>query len=325
MKNSAYIAYALLGLIWGTPFIFTHWAAAYITPAQIVLIRVVSGFVPVLLFALATRALKWWHVRHIHHFLAMAALATALYYLAFAKGTILLLSSVAGMLSGAIPLFSGLCAVIFLRSEPIHRRTLTGMLLGFAGIVMIARPWQTGLGAVDPLGILYIVLGSLSLGCSFVYARKFISPLGIAPAALCTYQMGLGAIVLLPNVDDTGITAIFQDTDATLGLILGLGTIGTGMAYILYYVLVEKLGAVRTASVTYIPPVVALFIGCILADEPLHGSDLVAVGAILCGVFIMQTGQKSPAAPPKNISHTGKRIKRASHQTSKRPAPSSCN
>ncbi|WP_114087945.1 DMT family transporter [Thalassospira profundimaris] len=325
MRNSAYIAYMALGLIWGTPFIFTHWAAAYVTPAQIVLIRVISGFVPVLLFALATRSLKWWHLRHAHHFVAMAALATVLYYLAFAKGTILLLSSVAGMLSGAIPLFSGLCALLFLRDEPLNRRLLGGLILGFFGIVVIARPWQTGLDAVNPLGILYIVLGSLSLGCSFVYARKFISPLGIAPAALCTYQMGLSAIVLLLTVDATNVTAIFQDTYATLGLILGLGTIGTGIAYILYYLLVAKLGAIRTASVTYIPPVVALFIGCTLAGEPLHGADLVAISAILLGVFIMQTGRQVSASPSKHASVTTKRISCPSRPTSPNSTPSPCN
>lgn len=292
MKNTGYIAYIILGLIWGTPFIFTHWAAVHITPAQIVLLRVVSGFIPVLVFALATRVLKWWHLRHAHHFLAMAGLATALYYLAFAKGTILLLSSVAGMLSGAIPLFSCLCALVFLRSEPLNRRSIGGMALGFAGVLVIARPWETGLGTVDPFGVLYIVLGSLSLGASFVYARKFISPLGIAPAALCTYQMGLGAIALLVTVDMNGAGAIFNEPKAAIGLIVGLGAVGTGMAYILYYLIVQKLGAVTAASVTYIPPVVALFIGCALAGEPLHGIDVVATIAILAGVFTMQTGRQ---------------------------------
>ncbi|OSQ38331.1 DMT family transporter [Thalassospira mesophila] len=298
MKNSGYIAYVILGLIWGTPFIFTHWAAVYITPAQIVLVRVISGFIPVLLFAIATRALKWRHLRHAHHFLAMAALATALYYLAFAKGTILLLTSVAGMLSGAIPLFSCLCALVFLRSEPLGRQSIGGMLMGFAGVLVIARPWETGLGTVDPMGVLYIVLGSLSLGASFVYARKFISPLGIAPAALCTYQMGLGAIALLLTVDLGGASAIFNDTKAAIGLILGLGAVGTGVAYILYYLIVQKLGAVTAASVTYIPPVVALFIGCALAGEPLHLLDLAATIAILAGVFTMQAGRQRHIKTP---------------------------
>ena len=96
----AYAAFAALGLIWGSNFIFVKWAALSISPSQIVLLRVLFGFLPLLVAALATRALHWRHWRHAHHFLMMSLLATTFYYVAFAKGTVLLLSSVAGMLSG---------------------------------------------------------------------------------------------------------------------------------------------------------------------------------------------------------------------------------
>jgi drug/metabolite transporter (DMT)-like permease len=110
MQIIAYGAFALLGLIWGSNFIFVKWAAVSITPEQIVLLRIIFGFMPLFVFALVTRALHWRDFRHLHHFMVMAVLATAFYYLAFAKGTVLLLSSVAGMLSGAIPLFTFLTA-----------------------------------------------------------------------------------------------------------------------------------------------------------------------------------------------------------------------
>ena len=54
------------------------WAGAYFTPGQIVLLRVVFGLVPVLVYALATKALSWTHVRHTHHFLVMSLLVAAL-------------------------------------------------------------------------------------------------------------------------------------------------------------------------------------------------------------------------------------------------------
>ena len=92
--------------------------------------------------------------------LVMSILATTIYYLAFAKGTVLMLSSVAGMLSGAIPLFTFVTAFIFLREEPINRRTAGGTLLGFLGILLIARPWDQNLGAVDMAGVFWIVAGS---------------------------------------------------------------------------------------------------------------------------------------------------------------------
>lgn len=291
MKRAAYGAFVLLGLIWGSNFIFMKWAAASIKPAQIVLLRVIFGFVPLFAFALISRSLIWQHMRHAHHFFVMAMLATVLYYLAFAKGTVLLLSSVAGMLSGAIPLFTFVTAWLFLRDEPLNGRSIGGTLLGFAGVLLIARPWSGDIAQVSVAGVLWMIGGSLSVGCSFVYARKFISPLKISPLALTTYQIGLALIVLFLTTDQHGITQVFADRRATIGLILGLGLCGTGLAYIFYYFIVDRLGAVAASGVTYIPPVVALLIGVLWVGEPVKPLDFIAVTAILAGVAVLQSGR----------------------------------
>ncbi len=176
VKNAAYLAFVLLGVIWGSNFIFMKWAAEDISPSQIVLLRVVFGFLPIFFVALAKRALRWKHLRYVHHFVVMSLLATAVYYLAFAKGTALLPSSIAGLLSGAIPLFTFICAWLFLSEEHINITKAAGVALGFVGVLLIARPWSS-LGAIDVPGVVYMMIGSMSVGCSFVYARRFISPL----------------------------------------------------------------------------------------------------------------------------------------------------
>jgi drug/metabolite transporter (DMT)-like permease len=230
----------------------------------------------------------------------MSLIATALYYLAFAKGTVLL-SSVAGMLSGAIPLFTFLVAWVFLRAEPLNVRSACGTLLGFLGILLIARPWtasEAGAGDLSLVGVLWMLAGSLSLGVSFVYARRFVSLLGLSPVALATYQMGIAALILACVTDLDGIGAVFEDARAALGLIVGLGLAGTGLAYVLYYLLVQRMGAVRASAVTYLPPVVALLIG-VAAGEPVRGLDLVAMAAILAGVWIVQGARAAGAPAPR--------------------------
>lgn len=297
MKNIAYLAFVALGVIWGTNFVFMKWAAVLITPSQIVLVRIFFGFLPILLFALVTRSLRMSHLRYMHHFLVMALLATVFYYYAFAKGTSMLLSSVAGMLSGAIPLFAFACALLFLRQEPLTKRTAVGVLLGFSGVLLIARPWATGVGGISLEGVLYMILGSLSVGCSFVYAKRFLTGLNISPVALSTYQIGLALVVIAAFTDFNGIGRILEDRRAFIGVSVGLGLLGTGIAYVLYYFIVHRLGALAAASVTYIPPVVALLIGFFVAHEPVHAIDLVAISAILAGVYVVQTGRKQPPKP----------------------------
>lgn len=94
------------------------WASETITAGQITLLRVLFGFLPVLVYAAIQGASDRHHARYLHHFLVMSLIATSIYYFAFAAGTSLLPSGVAGALSGAIPLFS------FLSDLDIHRSRL---------------------------------------------------------------------------------------------------------------------------------------------------------------------------------------------------------
>ena len=76
--------------------------------------------------------------------------------------------------------------------------------------------------------------------------------------------------------------------------------LGTGIAYVLYYYLVRRMGAVQASTVRYLPPVVALLIG-LFVGEPLHAMDLIAMGEILGGVYVIQTSgaareQRAPNA-----------------------------
>ena len=74
----------------------------------------------------------------------------------------------------------------------------------------------------------------------------------------------------------------------------GLGLGGTGLAYILYYLIVDQLGAVAASGVTYIPPVVALIIGVLWVGDPVRPLDWIAMAAILAGVGVLQSGRSIP-------------------------------
>ena len=182
--DRALVAWVALGVIWGSNFIFMKWATEFITPSQVVLVRVAMGFVPVLIYALVKGQLQLVQLKHSLHFFAMACLAAAVYYYGFAKGTSLLPSGIAGAVSGAIPIFSLIAAVIILPGENLTRSKAAGLIVGFLGVVAIARPFGAGLSSAASEGVLYMVAGSMSLGISFVYARKFITPLGMGRSSV---------------------------------------------------------------------------------------------------------------------------------------------
>jgi drug/metabolite transporter (DMT)-like permease len=178
------------------------------------------------------------------------------------------------------------------------------VILGFLGVFLIARPWRDGDGTgFDLCGVGYMVLGSLSIGSSFVYARRFMANLNISPLALSTYQVGFALCILAVVTPFSGLGNIGHSAVALTGLVLGLGLTGTGAAYVLYYYIVQRMGAVQASTVMYLPAVVALLVGCLLVGEPLTLMDLIAMSAILGGVYATQTS-RSARSPPDTANRS---------------------
>ena len=286
----AYAALAALGLIWGSNFIFMKWVTALISPTQTVFLRVLFGFLPLAVTAWRAGVITRSQLRHLPHFAIMSVLATTFYYYGFVAGTALLPTSVAGLLSGSIPIFTFICAWLFLREDRPTARMAAGIALGFGGIALSARPLE-GAGGVPLAGVLWMVAGTLSVGVSFVYARLFLSPLKLPPLALATWQTGLATLTLLVLTDFTGIGAIATDHRALLGGVVGLGMLGTGGAFLIYYVIIENLGPVQASGATYIAPVVAVIIGAAVGER-ITALEILAFALILGGVVLIQTSKR---------------------------------
>ncbi|MFT5113594.1 MAG: drug/metabolite transporter (DMT)-like permease [Parasphingorhabdus sp.] len=297
MKLFPLAMFWLLGIIWGSNFIYMKLASELISPLQIVLLRVLFGLLPVAIYAYWKSALKWQHLKHIGHFLVMALIGTIAYYYGFAKGTSLLLSSVSGALSGLTSITSFIIALIFLQDEKSTLQKALGIGIGFLGVVLIANPFGHSLTHTSVEGVIYNLVGSIGVGTSFVYAKKYILKLDIPVSAIITYQLALSLIILIFVTDLQGIGNIWTDRHVAAGLVIGLGILGTGLAYIIYYFIIENLGAVAASSVTYIPPVVAIAIGVILVGEDVGVLDYIGTGFIFLGVTLVN--QKSAA------SHSG--------------------
>ena len=99
-------------------------------------------------------------------------------------------------------------------------------------------------------------------------------------------------MVLACVTDFTGISHLANDTTALVSSIFGLGLLGTGVAYLCYYYIIEHLGALVASSATYVPPVVALAIGALLVGEPIVLRDYAATALILAAVAVVAIANK---------------------------------
>lgn len=286
-----YLVFALLGLFWGSNFIYMKWAAELITPLQITLLRVFFGFLPLAFVAWQKGVVHRHQARHLPHFVVMAVLATAFYYFAIAEGTALLPSGIAGILGGSISIFTTIATLLFLRTEKLNGLMLGGVLVGFAGIVLIAQPWEVTDRTINMTGVAWMLAATTILGVSYVYVRRFLSPNNLPPLALATWQTGLALLLLLTVTDRTGMGNILQNWHAAAGVAIGLGVLGTGMAFLIYYYLLQELGAVAASGATYITPNVALLIGW-AAGEKVGILEIAAIVLVLASIAMLQIGRQ---------------------------------
>lgn len=294
--RKAQAAFLLYGLLSGANFIFMKWGAASISPMQVAFVRVFFGFLPLALMAWHLKVVHVRQVRHLGHFLVMGLVATAFYFFAITRGTALLPSGLAAVLANANMLFTAVLSVLFLKDEKFNGLMTVGVLVGFLGIALIARPWEGAQGALDPWGVFWTLASTVILGASYVYARVFLTPLAVPPLALATWQMGIAAFALAAATDFGGLSALMADPLAASGLLIGAGILGTGVAFYLYYYLVNELGAVAASSATYLAPAVALLIGWAVGER-FGWLEFAALTLIALGVLALHVGRQRSLPP----------------------------
>jgi drug/metabolite transporter (DMT)-like permease len=131
-------------------------------------------------------------------------------------------------------------------------------------------------------GTLAVVLSSLAYACGNVIGQRSVS--GTPGPVLATGAMTAAAVTLLPAAVLQAPTTM-PDTDAILSL-LALALLGTALAQLVLYRMLNLYGARSSSLVTYLMPGFALVYGALLLDEPITAAALGGLGLILAGVAL---------------------------------------
>ena len=203
-------------------------------------------------------------------------------------------SGLASVLQATASLFTLIIAHFALHDERMNWQKVLGIILGFIGVTVLAsRSWNndqviTG----DLLGQLAIVVASLFYAMGGVYSktviRNRIEPLVVSAGAMTTAAVLSGLLmVLAPYVGGSAATPLYTLSTRTLGAVLILGFLNTFIAYIIFYRLVQTLGAARTSMVTYVIPVVGLFLGAVFLNEVIDIRLMIGAVLIFMGIGIV--------------------------------------
>jgi len=273
---------ATLALVWGSNFLWIKVALDAFSPIQLTFARMVLGAL-VLLAVVAIRRdtlprdLPTWG-----HLFVAALVANVAPYLLFAIGETRVDSGTAGALNATTPLWTLALVFAVQQSSRLNALQVAGLVLGFAGSLLIFTPWDAG--GVDALGALYCLLAALSYGVSYLYMSKYLTPRKLSPTVLSTSQLMAASVLTAATLPFDTAGAPNSQWLPWLALAI-LGVIGTGLAYIINYALIRTEGPVGASVVTYLVPVASVALGFVFLRESVPLLSLTGVAVILIGVW----------------------------------------
>ncbi len=264
--------------IWGSSFLLIAIGLDSLAPGTITWLRIMFGFAALSTLP-ATR-----RVRIAREDRARVALV-GLVWMAFPMSMFPLAeqwidSSVTGMLNGALPLFSAAIAVLLLRRPPARPQVI-GLLVGFAGVVLVSLPSLRGTPRTA-MGAALVVVAMVSYGL----ATNLVVPLQQKYGSLpVIWRAQAVAIVLTAPYGLAGLPSSSWAWRPILAVVV-LGAFGTGFAFIAAGNLMGRVGATRGSVLAYLIPVVAIVLGVVAHHEHVALIALAGTGLILTGAWV---------------------------------------
>jgi drug/metabolite transporter (DMT)-like permease len=296
MTNATIVRFLLLGVLWGSSFTLIKVSLEGLTPAQLVLARLILG-AAVLLLVAAIRHVALPRGAQVWGLLTAAALfGNVLPFLLLSYGERSAGAGIAGVLIGATPLLTLTIAYAALATERATARKLIGLLVGFAGIVLVIAPWRDANGSLG--GEIACFGAAVSYAISFVYVRKFLSPRGLAPLSLAAGQL-LAAVVLQGLVSPLLEWGAPHPTGRVVLSIVLLGVLSTGLAYVLYFRLIGDVGATMASAVNYVVPIAAVLVGAAFLGEAVTWNVVVGGVTVLVGMAYAENRLPAMSRPPQ--------------------------
>ena len=281
--------YALLltlATLWSTSFVFIKIGVQSVGPMTLTSARL--GIAAAILYAglrlrghRLPRDRRSWAV-----FAVIGLLGNTLPFTLISWGEIHIDSGLAAVLMGIMPIITAMLAHIFIREEPFTRRVGIGIFLGFGSVATLLGP-QALAGLTAPvLAQLAVLLSAVCYGASATFIRYFAEPTNwpslASGAMLAAFTFSLPLTIFL----ETPWT--LQPESAAIVAMLYLGIGSTAVANLIFFYLIPRLGANRSAQVNYFVPVLGALWGVIFLREQLSGRLLLALALILIAVAVVQ-------------------------------------
>ncbi|WP_120517486.1 DMT family transporter [Chitinophaga barathri] len=275
--------FLLLSLTWGSSFILMKLGLESFSPYQVASIRLISAglaLLPVFFSYIGKTPLK-----KIPVIILSGLLGNGIPAYLFCIAETRIDSSLAGMLNSFTPVFA-LIFTVSLFHAPVAKRQLTGLAIGFVGVICLFLAKGIGTNAYWYYGF-FVILATACYGLNIAlvhhYLKEFAS---LQLVSISLFFMALFALPILLFSDFFTVFGQAEGAYTSLAASVTLGLMGTGVASILFYQLIRSAGAIFASMVTYGLPVVAIGWG-VLAGEDINPLQVICLAVIMGGVYLV--------------------------------------
>ena len=279
-----------VALTWGASFLFIAIAIDHVATGVVPVARLAFGALALACVPAARKRIDREDIRKVA-LLGFVAMTVPFYLYPLAEKSVA--SSVTGMINGSIPVTTVLAAAVLTRTVSSRKRVIA-VFVGFVGIALISfGSVGDGKGA-SVHGVLFLLFATCCYAFTSILSREMQVKYGTLTVLL--WQELFALLFSLP----LGIPA-FADSEFAWSALLALmvlGALGTGLAYVLYGMLMVRAGAVRGVIGVFFTPIVATFLGVIFRDEKVTVLAVIGMLVVICGAWL--TSRPDTAVPARS-------------------------
>jgi drug/metabolite transporter (DMT)-like permease len=306
-----WLIFIALGFFWGSSYLFIKIGVDHgLQPFTLIMFRLLIGFALLATVVAVAREPLPRDARTYGHLAVMGAINVAVPFalITFAEQTVD--SSLASVINGAVPLFVIVIAALFLKGETITLNRVAGLIVGFLGVALLVGFDVTDLSSANAVGELALIGATISYAIGAVYSRRNIH--GLRPMIPALFQVFFGLLITGTLAFITERPLAVEWVSESLLAVIWLGLLGSGLAYLCFFRILQHWGATRTSLVAYLLPVYGIALGALVLNERIDVTTLAGTALIIGGIalvnskygtrplFTQTSDPKVLAAPPRS-------------------------
>ena len=273
----------MTGLLWGIPYLFIKVAVdpdGGLSPAIVVCLRTAIGAAILLPWAIRQKTLGD-AIRGIKYVAPYAVLEMIGPWILIGTAEQKISSGLAGLLVASVPIWATIFASLKGDKTVWQRKRLFGIAIGFVGLVLVVGI-ESIKGGSDPLSILMVLVASIAYAYAVMFVQSGLP--GVSGVAINGVAMLITAIFYLPFT--VAQWPSHHINPSAIWSIVALGIFSSGIAFAIFFILVDIIGVARASLVTYLNTAFAVVLGVIILGEPITTGIIIGLPLVLFGSYL---------------------------------------